>query len=194
MIIATDFRPAWLVGFLDAGGLSTPTRACARTSGKILKWMNALGLTAVLMTAFVTMARAGDAVELNTELIAEVRETIGAQERQIHRMVPATTLAQGQVVYYTLRITNPTPVFANDVVVSQLIPANTTYLPGSAAGPGADIEFSIDGGLSFARAGDLKLADGSRAPHERYTHIRWRLRNPLAAGAVALARFRAVFN
>ncbi len=156
--------------------------------------MNVLGLTAVLMTAFATVVRASDTVELNTELIAEVRETIGAQERQIHRMVPATTLAQGQVVYYTLRITNPTPVFANNVVVSQLIPANTTYLPGSAAGPGADIEFSIDAGLSFARAEGLKLADGSRAPPERYTHIRWRLRNPLAPGAMALARFRAIFN
>jgi hypothetical protein len=27
-----------------------------------------------------------------------------------------------------------------------------------------------------------------------YTHIRWHLRNALAPGAVALARFRAVFR
>ena len=65
---------------------------------------------------------------------AEVRETLDARGRQTHRMVPATRLSQGQVVYYTVRITNPTPVFANNAVVSQKIPANTTYMEGSAAG------------------------------------------------------------
>jgi uncharacterized repeat protein (TIGR01451 family) len=147
------------------------------------------------MTTFVTVAHATESVELKTELVAEVRESVDAQDRQLHRMVPARKLAQGQVVYYTLRITNPTPVFANNVVVNQMIPANTTYLPGSAAGPGADVEFSIDGGRTYARAEDLKIGDsGLRAPPERYTHIRWRLRNPLAPGALALARFRATFR
>ena len=146
------------------------------------------------MTTLVTRAHASEAVELRTELVAEVKETITAQERQVSRLVPAKTLAQGQVVYYTVRITNPTPVAANNVVVDQLIPANTTYLDGSAAGPGADIEFSIDGGLTYAAAANLRLDDGKQAPPERYTHIRWRLHNPLAAGAVALARFRATFH
>ena len=85
-------------------------------------------------------------------------------------------------------------MYANKVQVSQKIPANTTYVPGSAGGPGADVEFSIDGGQTFARAEHLKLEDGSIAPPERYTHIRWTLRNPLAPGATALARFRAKFN
>jgi uncharacterized repeat protein (TIGR01451 family) len=157
--------------------------------------MKLLVLALVSMTTFATLARATEAVELRTQLVAEVRESAGTQERPTFRMVPATQLAQGQVVYYTVRITNPTPVFANKVQVSQMIPANTTYLAGSAGGPGADVEFSIDGGRSFAPAAELKLADGvTRAPPGRYTHIRWRLRNPLAPGATALARFRATFN
>lgn len=147
------------------------------------------------MTTLASPAWGSEAVELRTELIAEVREAAGTKERPTFRLVPAKRLAQGQVVYYTLRITNPTPVFANKVQVSQMIPANTTYVPGSAGGPGADVEFSIDGGQTFAPPGDLKLADGAtRASPERYTHIRWRLRNPLAPGATALARFRATFN
>ena len=32
------------------------------------------------------------------------------------------------------------------------------------------------------------------APVAQYTHIRWQLRNPLAPGATALARFRATFR
>jgi uncharacterized repeat protein (TIGR01451 family) len=156
--------------------------------------MKFLILVLVAMTTFVTAASATEAVELRTQLVAEVRESGGTPERPTVRMVPATRLAQGQVVYYTVRITNPTPVFANKVQVSQMIPANTTYVVGSAGGPGADIEFSIDGGQTFAPADQLKLPDGSVAPPGRYTHIRWRLHNPLAPGATALARFRATFN
>jgi len=156
--------------------------------------MKFLILLSVSLTTLATLAMATEAVELRTQLVAEVRESAGTAERPIFRLVPADRLSQGQVVYYTVRITNPTPVFANKVQVSQLIPANTTYLPGSASGPGAQVEFSIDGGLTFARPEDLKQADGTRAPPERYTHIRWTLRNPLAPGATALARFRATFN
>lgn len=156
--------------------------------------MKRLGLILALMTTLATGVLASEAVELRTQLIAEVREILNTQDRPVYRMVPATRLSQGQVVYYTVRIINPTPVFANNVVVSQKVPANTTYLEGSAAGPGAEIEFSVDGGVTFARPENLKLDDGTRAPPERYTHIQWRLRNPLAPGAVALARFRAVFR
>lgn len=157
--------------------------------------MKFLILVLVSMTTLATAAWATEAVELRTQLVAEVRESAGTQERPTFRMVPATRLSQGQVVYYTVRITNPTPVFANKVQVSQQIPANTTYQVGSASGPGTEVEFSVDGGETFAAAGDLKLPDGvTRAPPERYTHIRWRLRNPLAPGATALARFRATFN
>jgi uncharacterized repeat protein (TIGR01451 family) len=157
--------------------------------------MKSLVLVLLAMTTLATAAWASEAVELRTQLIAEVREVTGSAARPSYRMVPARRLSQGQVIYYTVRITNPTPVFANNVQVSQKIPANTTYVAGSAAGPAAEIEFSVDGGQTFAPAAQLKLPDGvTKAPPERYTHIRWRLRNPLAPGATALVRFRATFN
>lgn len=157
--------------------------------------MKFLILVTLLMTTLATVAQTTEGVELRTQLVAEVRETLPNREGQLFRMVPATRLSQGQAVYYTVRITNPTPVFANKVQVSQLIPANTRYLPGSASGPSTDIEFSIDGGQTFGQPENLKLDDGvTRAPPERYTHILWRLRNPLAPGATALVRFRATFN
>jgi len=156
--------------------------------------MKSLVLVSVWLTTLATVALASEAVELRTQLVAEVRESTGPAARPTFRLVPAGRLSQGQVVYYTVRITNPTPVFANKVQVSQLIPANTTYLSGSAAGPGAEVEFSIDGGQTFGRPESLKQADGGRAGPGDYTHVRWTLRNPLAPGATALARFRATFN
>lgn len=137
-------------------------------------------------------------VEVHTELIAEVPGAdpqLPAGQLSL-QLVPAGALTQGQVVYYTVRITNPNAVFAREVSVVQQISANTRYVAGSASGPGARIDFSVDGGRSFAAAGQLRVAGEADkpAPPQSYTHIRWRLRHPLAPGAVALARFRAVFE
>lgn len=167
-----------------------------RYGGRRTHSLSAL-LLASMAICHLSQALAED-VDVQTELIAEVREPVGQPpDRLTYRYVPATVLAQGQVVFYTLRITNPTPVFARDVLVTQRIPANTTYVLGSAAGPGADVSFSIDGGQTFASATALVTTqDGKTRPiaAEQYTHIRWQLRNPLAPGAIALARFRALFR
>lgn len=135
---------------------------------------------------------------IEQELIAEVRERVlAASGRESYQFVPATTLSQGEVVYYTVRIRNRAAAPASAVTVVQRVPANTSYIAGSAAGPGAQITFSIDGGRSFATPERLIVTVEGKAQQAvagQYTHIRWQLRNPLAPGAVALARFRAVFE
>ena len=89
--------------------------------------------------------------DIQTELVAEVRENVSTTPgREVYRFVPARMLEQGQVVYYTLRITNQTTVPLRNVAVVQPVPANTTYLADSASGPGADVTFSVDGGSTFA--------------------------------------------
>lgn len=155
------------------------------------------------------VARAADSIE--TTLVAEVRDEANVAGRRIARLAPAKALHEGQVIFYTVRILNRGSEPARDVVVVQRVPENTHYVPNSAGGPGVEITFSADGGQTFARDGQLIVvepslpladpADGTvrqsltrPATADDYTHIRWRLRNPLAPGAVALARFRAVFN
>ena len=149
------------------------------------------------LLAVATGALAAQPVEQAvTELVAEVR--INGTGEQPARYVPATVLSQGDVVYYTVRIVNPTPSYLPGVEVVQRVPANTTYLAQSAAGPAAEVTFSIDGGATFASARALTevTPEGKSVPvpTERYTHIRWRLRHALAPGAVALARFQATFR
>jgi uncharacterized repeat protein (TIGR01451 family) len=153
----------------------------------------------VVLAAFSEpAARAEEASEVATELVAEVRENVSTTPgRELYRFVPARLLEQGQVVYYTLRITNQTTVPLRNVAVVQPVPANTTYLADSASGPGADVAFSVDGGQTFGPADSLMIeVEGAKqlAQASQYTHIRWQLRNPLAPGAVALARFRATFR
>jgi uncharacterized repeat protein (TIGR01451 family) len=162
--------------------------------------LRSLGVTlAVVLAAFSQpSARADEQSEIATELIAEVRENASTTPgREAYRFVPARLLEQGQVVYYTLRITNQSTVPLRNVAVVQPVPANTTYLADSASGPGAAVSFSVDGGKTFGPAESLMIeVEGStqRAKAAQYTHIRWQLRNPLAPGATALARFRATFR
>ena len=133
-----------------------------------------------------------------TELVAEVRENLSTTPgREVYRFVPARMLEQGQVVYYTLRITNQTTVPLRNVAVVQPVPANTAYIADSASGPGAAVSFSVDGGHTFGAPEALTVeVEGTTQPAQaaQYTHIRWQLRNVLAPGATALARFRATFQ
>lgn len=138
-------------------------------------------------------------LSLPVETVAEVLETVGLPDGgRTTRLVPATDLAQGQVVFYTVVIHNPGSEAAHNVMVIKPVPANTHYVADSAAAPGAEVTFSIDGGVTFVDARKLLNKDvrGVNRPvsTERYTHIRWRMTYPLAPGARAYARFRAVFR
>lgn len=148
-------------------------------------WILAVGLLAALLQP---SARAEEASDIQTELIAEVRENVSTTPgREVFRFVPARLLEQGQVVYYTVRITNQTTVPLRNVAVVQSVPANTTYLADSAAGPGADVSFSVDGGRSFAPPQALTIeVEGAQQPAQaaQYTHIRWQLRNQIGRAHV----------
>lgn len=148
------------------------------------------------LAAFPTLAQE-PAVEVR--LSAEVRMESGASSgNPVRYFVPATVLEQGREVFYTVRIRNPGAESAQNVVVVQRVPQNTSYVARSAAGPGAEITLSTDGGQTFAAEDALIYTDPSGltrpATAQDCTHIRWQLRNPLAPGAVALARFRATFR
>jgi uncharacterized repeat protein (TIGR01451 family) len=153
----------------------------------------------IVIVLCATHAYAQEADPVRTTLIAETLHASETRDgRRLQRFVPATVLTQGQVVFYTLQIRNPTSVPVRDVAVVQRIPDNTTYVGASAAGPSADITFSVDGGQSFWTEKELVVvkppAEARKATTADYTHIRWQLRNALAPGAVALARFQAVFR
>jgi uncharacterized repeat protein (TIGR01451 family) len=179
----------------------------SRMRGQPLRFRFALWL--MLMHALVEV-HAADPVEVS--LVAEVRADVEISPgRHLASLVPATVLRQGQEIFYTVRIRNSAATALRDVEVTQQIPQNTAYVPYSAGGPNTQVSVSADGGQTFAAEGQLTMVDQSasalmqaasfdrealtrRATAQDYTHIRWRLRYPLAPGAVALARFRAVFQ
>jgi uncharacterized repeat protein (TIGR01451 family) len=185
--------------------LHTPN-ATSHTPHRPWRSLSTRDFVAAALRSFATLLAILLAVNTNAEdnkievqLLAEVKTIAsGVDNAPTARFVPARTLSQGEVVYYTVRIRNPTSEYLRDVVVVQPIPANTTYAEHSASGPGTEIQFSADGGATFASEARVIAIDTvgvqrSAGPKD-FTHIRWRLRNALAPGAVALARFQAVFR
>ena len=121
---------------------------------------------------------------LETVIVAEQYEVPAIPEEGAPRFVPAGRLEVGDEVHYTIRVRNPGKEPVIDVQVSKRLPLGMHYVAGSAVGPACAIEYSIDEGFTFQPAADA----------EQLTHVRWTLHRPLAPGAVALLRFRAVFR
>jgi len=112
--------------------------------------------------------------------------------------VRAERLHVGDEIFYTLRVHNASNNSLPQAVIIKAIPRNTHYVANSAAGPATLVDFSVDGGLMFGGPEQLSVRTANGAARaaltDDYTHIRWRLRHPLATGATALLRFRTVFQ
>ena len=122
---------------------------------------------------------------------------VNAAGEEETRLVTAERVVPGETVYYTITFTNISNDSADNVVITNPIAENLVYLDGSAAGEGMDIVFSADGGVNFAADTDLTVTDNGTsrpATAEDFTHVRWVMRNDLAAGAQGIARFAAVLE
>jgi uncharacterized repeat protein (TIGR01451 family) len=127
----------------------------------------------------------------------EVSEGLGGQE--IRRWVAAERLNAGDEIHYTVRVHNPGKQAVDTVVVTKRLPFGVRYLRGSATGPAAEVQFSIDGGETYATPEALaRVAGGGKKGQRKllendYTHVRWVLKKPLGPASTALLRFRATF-
>lgn len=158
-------------------------------------------LSLVLAAAAGIRAAPGDADArgnrgFSVRAIAEVETTALNGDHETVKLTPANRVVPGDEVIYTLEIRNQGAMSLPPPRVDYPIPEHMRYLDDTAAGPGADITFSVDGGRTFDRPGNLKTAgpDGRKrtATAADYTHIRFQLKNILKGRSVAFARFRTV--
>ena len=128
----------------------------------------------------------------------EVRRAAAGDE--VRRWIPADRLNAGDEIHYTVRVRNGNKQPVDSIVVTKRLPFGVKYLRNSASGPAAVVQFSIDGGRTFATAEALSRAagDGRKVPRRAlegdYTHVRWVLSKPLRPAATVLLRFRATFS
>lgn len=160
-----------------------------------MKTLLKMTLTAATFFALTAQAQEG---HLNVRTVVQKEEVIVTDTGETERnLVPADTVVPGDDVVYTITFTNVSDESAENVVITNPISENLTYVQGSAFGPGAVIEFSVDNGESFAPPDELMVAaNGEQRPADEkdFTHVRWTMQNELQAGAQGMARFKARLN
>ena len=152
----------------------------------------------LMMLALSLQAVAQEQGHLNVTTTVQKQEvTVNDLGEAETRLVAADTVVPGDNVVYTITFQNISDEPAANVVITNPIAEDLTYVDGSAFGPGTVIQFSTDGGQNFAAADELTVIDDgvSRpAGPDDFTHIRWVMQNELAVGAQGTARFTAVLK
>ncbi len=99
--------------------------------------------------------------------------------------VAPDSIVPGDRILYTTRFHNNGVESSDNITITNLIPAQVSYLAGTAQGKDCDIVFSVDGGKSWGKPEQLQVraADGQwrAAQASEYTHIRWQYQSVLAA-------------
>ncbi len=140
-----------------------------------------------LMVSYAAAGASGQAtsVGLTVKAVAEVQAHVTGDAGDVVRLAPATHVAPGDEVIYTLEVRNTGAVTVRTPTVVYPVPLHMRILADSATGPGTVVSFSVDGGRRFGPPDEHVAPDA-------YTHVCWSFKNNLKANSVAYVRFRAV--
>jgi uncharacterized repeat protein (TIGR01451 family) len=156
----------------------------------------ALGLCLVTVSAgvmFSVTAKSKPSLVSDMQAYMVKTNAEGKEYRQ-----PAKQTEPGSILEYNLSYTNQMEKSLTGLIVSGPIPANTSYIGRSAkAGVDADLLVSIDGGASFESEPvhrQKRMANGKMQtvviPAEKYTNIRWKVKQPIQGYGKQLYSYR----
>ena len=136
------------------------------------------------------------AIELKSVAEVEITEVNAKGEKVIKRVDTAKAkVVPGDLVIFSTYYTNISNKPAEQVMITNPVPEHMQYVDGSAAGKGAAIEFSVDGGKSYSTPDKLKVTDASgktrKALASDFTHIKWTVSRPVAPGGKGDVSFKA---
>ena len=112
----------------------------------------------LMMLALSLQAVAQEQGHLNVTTTVQKQEvTVNDSGETETRLVAADSVVPGESVVYTITFQNISDEPAANVVITNPISEDLTYVDGSAFGPGTVIQFSTDGGQNFAAANELTV-------------------------------------
>jgi uncharacterized repeat protein (TIGR01451 family) len=154
----------------------------------------AIDTTAIVAATAAAQSTERGCIELKTT--AELTQSyVDDNGKNATRLVPAAKVVPGDQVVWTIVASNVCAKPAADVAITNAVPEHMHYVGDTAFGPGAAIEFSLDG-KSFAtpQALTVPVADGGKraARADEYSHIRWVLGRPIGPSETLMVRYRAV--
>jgi uncharacterized repeat protein (TIGR01451 family) len=142
----------------------------------------------VLVIAVVAAAATGGAsggIELRATAEVEVPVTAPDGTVAVQRE-PAEKVVPGDEVIYTMHYRNASRAAADNVVITNPLPAHMLLMRTGGLPAQVDLTFSVDGGHIFGALAQLKVTgpDGRPRPATAAdcTHLRWNFTRPLAPG------------
>lgn len=154
-----------------------------------------LGASAYAAPEKAAPAKAGSIkVQSLAEQEIEVKLPDGKTEK---KRQPVEKAVPGSEVIYTTRFTNEGAKPAGNIVINNPVPANTTYVAGSAFGDNTAITYSVDGkNFNTPDKLTIKTKEGRERPAlpSEYTGIRWSQKGELAPGKTGEVGFRVKIN
>ena len=154
----------------------------------------ALGASAILAGTAAAQSTERGCIELKTT--AELTQSyVDENGKAATRLVPTAKVVPGDQVVWTIVANNVCAKPTADIAITNAVPEHMRYLGDTAFGPGAAIEFSLDG-KSFAapQALTVAAADGSKrtARADEYLAIRWVLGRAMGPSETLMVRYRAI--
>jgi uncharacterized repeat protein (TIGR01451 family) len=161
------------------------------------KWFQTIAGQAVLVLAmnalvWVGTANAAGGLKLSNQVFQEI-EVKRADGEIEHKSVPAAMVVPGNEVFYVITYENTGDKPAENVVVTNPVPADLEYV--SVLGPGPANQVSVDGGKHYDALANLTVTDADGKPRPAaaadVTHVRWALSGALEPGSGGTVSFKA---
>lgn len=154
------------------------------------------GIALALLLPITVWAQQKESIELRSTAEVDVVSTNAKGEKEAKRVdVGKAKVVPGDTVFFTTTYTNIGKQPADKVVITNPVPEHMMYLDKSAEGKGTKIEFSVDGGKSYAARDKLVVTDAQgnkrTASAADYTHIKWTVSKPVTPGTKGRVSFKA---
>lgn len=153
-------------------------------------------LLCLVFLASSAVVPAAEAVSTTLSAVKRVYQKNGDQ--LVEKYVPFTKALPGDLVIYTIEYANTGDAPATNLTITLPVPAEMTYVGGSAEHPDASLTCSVDGAQTFDRLENLSLTNAAGltrpARAEDVTALRWLRTQPLNAGASARLQYSAILK
>ena len=165
----------------------------------MVKLFTAMALVSLIALANPATCRSDGTPKIQLNATAQVEvSAVDEAGRHVKKRISADKVVPGTEIIFTITYHNPTDQRADQVVITNPIPKEMRYQNLSAFGQKTRVTFSADKGQRFDLPENLFFMDsaGRRYPvqSDDYTHIRWKLQEPIPPLASGQVGFRAILQ
>lgn len=152
-------------------------------------------LTGISFLAVVAQAQQENA-KLDLKTTAEKEVKVKKDGKITTKRIPLDKANPGDVVIYTITYSNLGKGPVLDAVIVDPVPRGVRYITDTAEGKDAEIVYSTDNGRTWQTepVETLKKPNGllEKKPvsADRYTHIKWMIKKPVASGQSGRVSFK----